>query len=266
MTVLVLITVMVIIICLLFLFAKKKHPKKIAVVTAIFGDYDNLKTPPPDCELHDKVDWFCFTDNPSMSSSHWKIIHTPYHLNNSLQEYKDNVHKNMMNAKYYKIMMHRIPLLQNYDYYIWIDGSVSLRPTFLTNIFPLLSSNHNRLIHFQHSVRNSVRDELEASMSMQKYKDQPLREQYDQYRKEGFPDTMGLFENTVFVRKNDTLVNKMMEMWWMHNLNYSYQDQISYPFVLWKTGMRPYVIRENVFDNEQYTFVDKRLCTNHRWY
>ena len=246
---------------------QKKQKKKIAVVTAIFGDYDNLKTPPLNGDFDDKVDWFCFTENPSLSSVHWNIIYTSYP---PLDIYKDKeymVYKNMMIAKDYNLMMHRISLLHNSEYYIWIDGSVSLRPTFLTNIFRILSSTTDcKLIHFQHSVRNTVHDELLASTSMQKYKDQPLKAQYDHYVKEGFPDTTGLFENTVFVRKNDPSINKMMEMWWMHNLNYSYQDQISYPFVLWKTGVTPYVLYENVFDNEQYTFVDKRLCTKHRWY
>ena len=91
-------------------FENNNSSYKIAIITSIYGNYDNLK------EHHinnkNKVDWYCFTDN-NIQSDFWTIINTPYHINNMNNEhneynnYYNNINeddiKNMMSAKYYKI-------------------------------------------------------------------------------------------------------------------------------------------------------------------
>ena len=43
---------------------------------------------------------------------------------------------------------------------------------------------------------------------------------------------------------------KLFDDWWNENLQKSYQDQISWPYVLWKNDVLPdNVIYENVFNN-----------------
>ena len=246
---------------------------KIAVITAIYGNYDNLKI--QKINHKDKVDWYCFTDNKNISSDFWKIITTPYHIQNNRDTYKkyknnyNNINEkkiyNMMCAKYYKAKTHEIDILSDYDYYIWIDGSIILRPNFISNIIDIIQKNdYPNLIQFKHSERDNIKDEVKLSVTMDKYKTQDLQKQYDQYKKDGYPDSNGLFENTIIIKKKDDSINWLFDEWWIHNLQYSYQDQISLPYLMWKLRIFPdYIINENVFNNQQFSYVDFKLMRNH---
>ena len=242
---------------------------RIAIITAIYGNYDNIKE--HNIQSKDSVDWYCFTNNNNMKSKTWNIINTPYHINN--KELKNSIYKNsnskdkkteyMMAAKYYKIKSHKIDILKNYDYIVWIDGSIFLQNNFINNIISLINKNY-QLINFKHSMRNNIKDETIVSKKMLKYKNQDLDYQYKTYIKEGFQDNIGLFENTIIIRKNNSNIEKLFDEWWIHNLKYSYQDQISYPFVLWKNKINPdYIINDNVFNNKDYSYVDHSMMRKH---
>ena len=243
--------------------------KKIAIITAIYGNYDNIKE--QDINNKADVDWYCFTDNTDMKSDQWTIITTPYHLNSTKYEYKNSYHNvsdkkiyNMMCAKYYKLKNHEIDILQKYDYIIWIDGSITLRPNFINNVLKNIIDNDYELASFKHSERNNINDEVKLSLTMDKYKTQDLNTQYQFYLQDVFNDNIGLFENTIIIRKKTERINNIFDMWWIHNLKYSYQDQISFPYVLWKLNENPdYVIQENVFNNTEYSFVDFKYMNNH---
>lgn len=244
---------------------------KIAVITAIFGDYDTLKEP-TDVRLKEKVDWFCFTDSTTYSSPLWKIDRRPYHLENETEEekkYRNSISgtqyqkvKQMMSAKYYKLQTHKVESLKGYQYYIWVDGSISLRPTFLENMFKFITSG-KKLINFKH-LRNSVKDEMMASIHMTKYKNQPLQMQYNAYLQDGFPDTQGLFENTIICKQNNPSINRAFDEWWLQNLKWTYQDQISYTYSLWKHNVYPdQIIYESVFDNPNYSYLKREHYVKH---
>ena len=127
-----------------------------------------------------------------------------------------------------------------------------------------LIKNKYELINFKHSARNNVKDEVDVSIKMKKYDTQNLKEQFGQYINDNFPDNVGLFEKTVFVKKNTSRINKLFDFWWIQNLKYSFQDQISYPYSLWKTGIVPnYIIPQNVFNNVDYTYVNYNLMSKH---
>lgn len=259
---------------ILFSESFENAPKKYAIITSIYGDYDNLKD--HDIPNKDLVDWYCFTDNVKIKSDQWKMIYKPYHLEDpdagefsNFKNYYSNLDKsknskiyNMMCAKYYKIKTHNIDILQKYEYFIWIDGSIFLRPNFIKNM--IANCNKFEMINFKHSERNNIKDEYDLSIKIPKYKNQHLNNQYNSYINNGFPDNIGLFENTIFARKNSEKINRIFNNWWIHNLKYSYQDQISYPYVLWESKFIPDgIIPLNVFNNEEYSYVDFSLMQNH---
>lgn len=243
---------------------------RIAIITAIYGNYDNIKE--HNIHMKDKVDWYCFTNNVNMKSNLWNIINTPYHIHDiqdsTYRKYKNYYDKNkktknMMAAKYYKIKSHKIDILKKYDYIVWIDGSIFLQNNFINNIQTLINKKY-QLINFKHSIRTNIKDEVIVSKKIFKYINQDLDNQYKTYIKEGFQDNNGLFENTIIIRKNNSNIEKLFDEWWIHNLKYSYQDQISYPFVLWKNKMNPdYIINDNVFNNKDYSYVDYNMMKKH---
>jgi hypothetical protein len=244
---------------------------KVACITSIYGNYDELKT--PNIKNMKLVDWYCFTDS-NIKNDIWQIINKEYHIENMKDEYKINKNYynniidkkiyNMMSAKYYKIKTHEIDILKEYDYYIWIDGSIYLQDEFLNNILFIIYNNDINLINFKHSEREFIRDETLFSLQMPKYNDQDLDLQYNKYLKNGYLDNYGLYENTIIIKRNDKKINTLFNKWWEHNIKYSYQDQISYPYVLFKCNIKPdYVINENVFNNSNYSYVDFELMKTH---
>lgn len=53
-------------------------------------------------------------------------------------------------------------------------------------------------------------------------------------RKEGFPEHFGLNENNIIFRKHTALMYHVNTMWWRWIVEYSFRDQFSYMFCMWK--------------------------------
>jgi hypothetical protein len=260
--------VIIFVISILFFLCKLKlkqkfngNTLKIAVISAIFGGYEKLKE--HENVLHkEEFDWYCFTDNTDLQSTTWKIINTPYHIINTppdtLKNNYNNITnqntKNMMSAKYYKAQTHKIDILEKYDYFIWIDGSIILRDNFVKDILELINNNKDSdIILYKHSDnRKNVEEEVMFCKDWGKYKDQDLQSQIDTYKQNKFQDNH-LFALTSFYRKNNQSINKIFDEWWLHNLKYSYQDQVSLPYVIWESGIKNYTLLDvNVYDNYLY--------------
>ena len=141
---------------------KVKAKTKVAIITANYGSYDIPKFHANVLNAH-LVDWYCFTDNSKLETilpkSMWKVINKPYHINltksnelpNCLPNENKQIH-NMMSAKFYKACTHKIPELVNYDYFIWIDGSIYLRDGFVNEMLKLIAQGH-KLINFSHEKK-----------------------------------------------------------------------------------------------------------------
>lgn len=234
---------------------------KIAFVTSIYGAYDSV-IEHTNVSGHE-VDWYCFTNQP-IQSSRWRIVHTTYQLKddvdgkNAIQSNLQNPRIfNMMSAKYYKINSHKIDILQPYDYVVWLDARISITNDFIPFVLEMIRTGH-KLIHYKHSERNNVKDEVQASLGQQRYVEQNVIEQFEQYKQNGFPDQTGLFENGMFIRSiKDDKINAMFDSWWKHNVQYSFQDQLSYPYVLWEASLYPdYVIqKEGTVWRSKYTVI-----------
>jgi len=235
---------------------------KICFITAIYGGYDHLAE-----QTHlDKndIDWYCFTDQP-LNSSTWNIITTPYHLQDTTEgknafifNYHDATMKtyHMMCAKYYKAQSHRIDILAPYDYIVWMDARMLIKHDFIPFLMEQIQQGH-KLIHFQHYMNTCVEAEVYLSLIQERYVQQNVVGQFAFYKQQGFPDQTGLYEMTIFIRNmRDATINATFDLWWKHNICYSFQDQISYPFVLWKMNILPdFVIRDGIVWDSKYTGV-----------
>ena len=82
--------------------------EKLCVYTCITGDYDNLH----EIEHPEKnIDYYCFTNNKSLKSKTWKIIHIE---NGNLD--------NCRLARKIKILGH--PKVNQYNIAVWSDADV----------------------------------------------------------------------------------------------------------------------------------------------
>lgn len=200
------------------------------VCTAVTGGYEY------GCSklFIDGVDYLYFTDGniPFQIDNHWKIIPLE-------DEHLDNRRR----SKRPKLNPHSIPLLKNYKYLIWIDGDMEiLRRGFVPEILSFLKNGFVISPHFDN--RHCAYGE--ATIRPPKYQNEPLDEQVAFYKKEGFPENYGLYECGISARDmTNEDVKNLGELWHLQNLTWSYQDQVSLPYCLWKTGYIPDVLPES---------------------
>lgn len=236
------------------IFNKFKN-KKIAVYSAIYGGFDDIKNQPKqtiDC------DFIMFTDNKKLfeatNNKTWTIVEDKREVTQNsekLEKYK-KTNLSRVVAKYYKCNPHQI--LSDYDYTIWIDGSAQIKTAnFVKDLIKKLGKNE--LMVFKHPERNNIYDEAEFCKDWPKYKDLDIIGQVQYYKKSGFPDNYGLSAGGMIVRKNKNLnVKNFNEGWWNENLDWTYQDQLSFEYVVWKTGVKLKRLNLNLWSNKFIEF------------
>lgn len=197
------------------------------VVTAVTGGYEHRAS---DLFI-DGVDYIYFTDgnSPFPIKRPWKEI-----------VLGDENLDNRRRSKRPKLNPHSIEILNNYKYLIWIDGDMEiLQRGFVPAILSFLKNGFVISPHFDN--RNCAYGEAEIRPA--KYANEPLDEQIAYYKSEGFPEGYGLYECGVSARDmHNEDVKKLGEMWHEQNITWSYQDQVSLPYCLWKSGYQPDVL------------------------
>lgn len=236
---------------------------KIAVISANIGNYDSYNNV-INIENYELFDWFYFTDNDKVIINGWKIIKPTYHNNdrvnnndyvNNNDRVNDNDYvNNMMIAKYYKLQFLKIDILQTYDYIVWMDASIHINNiNFCNDIILLLSNKKNYIYIFEHYIRNSIKAEYIASLKFKKYKDQDMFKQITDYYNTKFKNLKfkdsKLYECGFFIVKNNSSIEKLLDDWWNEVIKYTFQDQLSFPYVLWKNKIIPYSLNNNINKN-----------------
>lgn len=220
------------------------NSKKIAIYTANFGDYDSL---PIAVEQSLNVDWVCFTDKP-MLSDRWRII---------VQDAPVTGNDNRMKAKWYKINSHKVDILVDYDYTIYIDSSAVICNSRFAETMLLAT---DRLGLFLHSERSSIIEEALVSQAQRKYRGLDLVLQASNYVNEVGEDSV-LWAGGVIVRKSD--VSRLNEHWWSC-MSESPQDQISLPIALHRSSTTASKLPGSIFRNSYIMFWTCHRMFEHR--
>ena len=211
--------------------------ERVAIYTAIFGGYDTLREQP----AMPGVDFVCFTDNRTLHAPGWRVVHAPR-----------KGHPRMA-AKFFKMLPHRV--LPRYHQTIWIDGGVQLQRTDFAAVALNAMDDHG-LGLFRHPVRDTVQSEAQFCLSVEKCCGQPMLEQVRHYRARGFPDATGLFAGGVLARESgNRRIRQLGRMWLRENVRWSFRDQLSLPFLLWKLRIEPGVVPYNLWDNPLFSMV-----------
>jgi hypothetical protein len=203
------------------------------VCTAVTGGYDHRAS----SLFIDDVDYIYFTDgkSPFQIEHPWKeIILEDSHLDNRRR------------SKRPKLYPHSIDILNNYKYVIWIDGDMEiLKEEFIPEILSYLENGFVISPHFD----NRTCAYGESTIRPAKYINEPLDEQVSFYKSEGFPENYGLYECGVSARDmKNKQVEELGKLWYEQNIAWSYQDQVSLPYCLWKTGYKPDILPKSFRD------------------
>ncbi len=219
--------------------------KQYAVYTCITGDYDQVVEPQYYTE---ECDYYLISDRKPQNLQVFKWID----VNKIVPDYvKDNARKN----RFCKI--HAPHIFSQYKYSIYVDGNIQIMGDvrkYINNI-----GRSGIAVHklpswddlYAHVLNNIQRDK--ASL---------IFEQMNKYHKEGMPRHYGMFECTMLIRENtNPLCKKIMEDWWQEVFQYSYRDQFSFTYCLWKNGVKAEEV--GVLGNNYRENSDFRRTGNH---
>jgi hypothetical protein len=194
---------------------------RLVVYTCITGGYDI----PLESPWALRCPHLCFTDAPRLRSATW--THVPLQDGEDL----DLVRR----ARRPKLLPHRY--LEDFDVSIWIDASAGL----LVDPVELARSSLGdaSIAIPRHPARDCVYREIDTCVALRKDAESTLRAQGRTYRDAGLPERNGLWEATIIVRRHhDPHVVEAMEAWWDELQRGSRRDQVSLPWIVWKTGLR----------------------------
>jgi hypothetical protein len=196
---------------------------EIAVVTSVTAGYDW----PRRDRFADGVDYLFYCDEQSreLVADEWQA-----------RELEPNGEHPRRVAKWPKLNPHRFAELRGYRFVVWVDGGIHIRARdFPRKILEHLGPGGIVLSpHFD--GRRSIYSE--AEIRPPKYADEPLDEQIAHYHAAGYPGDDGLFECGVIARDmRRPEVAELGALWQAHVDRFSYQDQVSLPFCLWRLGL-----------------------------
>lgn len=260
-----------------FVSSHQGHRNEVLFVTAIYGTYENTFKPPQPQTIPAR--FVAFTDREDLVvSPGWEVhlvkdpeMYTTQSNLTGRNDLTNNKHP-FNKAKFFKQQFHTLPILQGHRIAIWLDGTVHItnRSTAET-IKNLVERDGKNIVVFEHRREGLVGEEVEASRLAsrgEKYFsthwgccDQPLQnvtEQYDRYSSLGFQERWWLQEYdapleigkreqyglwiTCFVAFDmlDPVSRIFLDTWWQHNVEFTTQDQVSFPFVAWKLKAYPF--------------------------
>jgi len=201
---------------------------KIAVITSMCGLHTKLRNP---SVKFDGVDYIAFVDRIHENCSVWD-------QRKALDFTLDDKFKGRRNAKIYKVMPQMF--LPEYDYWFWMDSTHEVIMDPKKIIEKYLGDSDIGL--WKHTDRDCSYQEAEIIKKLNYDHRELVQNQINYYRSMGYPENNGLYELPASIRKNTDRVKILNMRWWEQICRYSSRDQISMPFVLWKTGIEPTIL------------------------
>lgn len=183
---------------------------KVAVVTCSLGGYDRGFEMPAQTVPHELID---------LAETGWGgALH--------------HAHPRMLA----KVPKCRPDMWTDADVMIWVDGSFQiLSPDFVRWCIDSLGDGSVGMIRHPH--RTTIMAEAEVSAGMTKYQGHPVIEQARHYQRLGYEDQSGLWATGLIVWRNRPSSADLGDAWLAEQLRWTWQDQISLPFLLWKHGV-----------------------------
>jgi GT2 family glycosyltransferase len=216
----------------------------VVIYTTVFGNYDEVK-PIPKQKGYKEVEYICVTDNPKLvCPDPWKrlVVVNPC---GSLDP--------RMRAKYHKLLFFRNPVLNKFYKLLYIDASIEVTSdSLLLEAFG--DMEHMKL--FKHpSNRTTIQEEIKEARKLVKYVGEYMEAQVDHYTEQGYKNEKGLWACGVMARTNNKKVRELMEAWWEENVQWTIQDQLSFPYVCWKQDFNPQAFNGNQGKNDWFKVI-----------
>jgi TOD1/MUCI70, glycosyltransferase-like domain len=213
----------------------------VALVTSIYGDYDELVDPPKQIGVDEYV---AIVDREYPSSSLWRQVIEP----------RPHMHPRLA-AKVAKCLPWRYT---DADVSVWVDGGARLKHEGVAE----WAAEFAPFAQFEHPERDDVTAEAEVSAGIEKYQHQPVLAQVAHYREQGMPQGFGLWATGMIVRERPSQARGRQVSfgrdWLTEQMVWSYQDQLSEPYLFWRAHFKPNVLDGNLWNNPHIAFTGHR--------
>lgn len=196
----------------------------IAVYTCIVNGYDEPKMP---LFIEDDCDYFMVSDDPRTASEDVKWID----VNNVVPSIDMNPKDKNRYCK-----LHPDILFPDYDYTIYLDGSIQIVGPISEYILDVGAAG---IALHRHRRSVCLYKEGILLMWLGTVNRQDMIISLKRYAKEGFPRNYGMFECGMIVTDlNNVSVRELYKKWYEEYLRGIGRDQQDLMYVLWKNGLK----------------------------
>lgn len=160
-------------------------------------------------------------------------------------------------------------LKPNYEYYLWLDGNIALNHPNTLKYFLEQIQGYD-IVVLRHPRRPNIRQEVrylrkglreQSNYLVSRYDQEWHKEQYETYQADKeFKDDL-LVNGGIFLYRNTPKVQEMFKEWFYQVCRYNVQDQISFPYVLKKSGIKIKVL-DHEYDKWEYIKHEKHQRRN----
>jgi uncharacterized coiled-coil protein SlyX len=210
-----------------------------AVYRALVGGYETLRE--EEVARDSSVPFICFTDDPTLTSDTWEIVHVERRLANDTTR----------SARALKILGH--PALDAFDETLWIDNTVALRAA-PDELFDLWLGDADVAAPL-HSFRASVLAEAEVVIDTGLDDFARVYEQLAHYLAvdrgalEANPHWTGML-----ARRRTPATTRAMQSWWEDVLRYSRRDQLSFVPVMRAHAVRLHSVPLDSYESDWHAW------------
>jgi len=136
------------------------------------------------------------------------------------------------------------------DTIVWLDASARIvdMDKFVAAIRSVPDTQS--IGQFKHPDRDDIVDEAFVSERMEKYQGQDVVTQAKLYQRRGLPNHWGLWATGMIVYHPSVYDHQSFgNAWLAEQAAWTYQDQISEPYLLWRAGYQPWPLPGGLRDN-----------------
>lgn len=223
----------------------------VTIYTAIYWDYDVLKKQP---EQTIPCRYICYTDwklqIEKWAEKQWKVINDAN---------RKHLHPRMR-AKRFRT--HPSELFKSGDIVMYIDWTARFQSNDTVEHFVKQMLSKSDILCFQHPQRDCIYDEADFCVknSIEKYNWLPLRQQAQYYMDKWHPKHWWLSATWMLISKLwNEKTKEFLHKRWTECLERTYQDQISFDYLVKNLGIKRQRVQEDIRKNPYITFTSPHL-------
>ena len=111
-------------------------------------------------------------------------------------------------------------------------------------------AKHNVYVS-KHYMRDCVYQEFAQVLRLNKDRSANVYNQYERYKKSGYPEHRGMAETSILYRNcADIVVQNHAVLWVDEVMNYSYRDQLSFNWTAWTTKLPITYLNEDIYKRD----------------